>query len=298
MRARIIGSILTLLEKLTGKRFLYYTPSETNGLGMTAVWSKFGFWYTGNVYDPNDIAYGIAQNGQVEPEETALVNRILSTFTRDKTPVVYDIGANTGYYSILAASVHSARVYSFEPLLEHLTCLSSSSRLNGIEDHITTYQIALSDADEERDFYLGGSGSSLDPLFLGNASAKHIKVRSVQLDALREEEGMEHPDFVKIDVEGSEYAVLRGAIETIQTALPVLFIEIASTLRTLSRGFIHQDYEKIFELLSGLGYKSFILDGDLRQVSAEDRRDGVHMYLFLATQNPSHRPLLATLGNT
>jgi len=297
MKASIISAVLTLLERLTGKRFLYYTPSEANELGMTAVWSKFGFWYTGNVYDSNDIAYGIAQNGEVEPEETALVNHILGVISKDKTPVVYDIGANTGYYSILAASLHSARVYSFEPLPEHLTCLTSSSHLNRVEDNITMYQTALSDTDEERDFYLGGSGSSFDPLFLGNASAKHIKVRSTQLDALRQKEKINLPDFVKIDVEGSEYAVLRGAIETIGAALPVLFIEIASTLREHNRGFVHHDYEKIFELLASLGYKSFILDGGLRQVTADDRRDGVHMYLFLATKSPSHRPLLATLGN-
>lgn len=297
MKARIVVKILTFLGRLTGKRFLYYTPSGANELGMTAARSKFGFWYVGNVYDSNDIAYGIAQNGEVEPEETALVQRILGALSKDKTPVVYDIGANTGYYSIFAASVHNARVYSFEPLPEHLACLTSSSRLNRIEENITTYQIALGDTDEERDFYLGGSGSSFDPLFLGNSSAEHIKVRSVQLDALRQQSRMDLPDFVKIDVEGFEYPVLRGATETIKAALPFLFIEIASTLREQKREFVHQDYEKIFELLTGLGYKSFILDGDLRQVSADNRKDGVHMYLFLAPQNPLHRPLLATLEN-
>lgn len=265
---------------MTGKQVLYYTPNTHNGLGMTAT-KAAGFWYVGNVYDTADIAYGVAQHGLVEPGETALVERIFATIGLQKKPVVYDIGANTGYYSLLAACKYHSQVVAFEPVPAHVACLAESAQLNNVAEHVRIFTCALGEHTSKEELYLSGTGSSLDSAFIGNPDAPHTSVQVETLDTLIAHEGLTLPDFIKIDVEGHERKVLTGAHTLLTQTKPVLFVEITATIK--ARDFINSEYAETFALLARYGYVAYRLDGT-RLVSHDATQaapDGVHMYLFL-----------------
>lgn len=261
--------IASWFKKLTGKQLFYITPNKYNSLGKTAVWCDAGFWYVGNVYDSTDIAYGIAQNGLVEKEDTDLVVGILSKLN---APVVYDIGANTGYYGILAATQFNATVHSFEPIPEHVACIKESARINGVQDRVTTYTLALGSAKDSLELSLAGSGSTLTKDFLGNSSLQTLKVAVETLDSLN----LPAPHFIKIDVEGYEWEVLQGAKEVISKHKPVCFIEIAK--RFPERTFVHPHFSEIIKFFDEQNYK-------IERNTPEGLRDlteipnGVSMYL-------------------
>ncbi len=296
MIGRLLQHILKLADKITGRTFLYYKPNNHNELGMTAVKAEAGFWYAGNVYDINDIAYGIAQNGLVEKQETELVDRILKVLAQSKRPVVYDIGANTGYYSIFSAFKHNASVAAFEPVPVHVACLHESRKLNRLEEHIRIFTCGLGDCAEEKVLYLGGSGSSFNSQFLGKPDAESTRVSVETLDALVIREQLAYPDFVKIDVEGFEYNVLRGAQTVLQHSKPILFIEISSSLRSIGRAFENDKYIETFSLLSTMGYQPYKLVASvLKQHDTNaPQGEGIHMYLFLHPE--IHADLATAIG--
>lgn len=267
---KIFSLISRLFEKITGKKLFYITPNKHNNLGKTAVCSSLGFWYVGNVYDSTDIAYGISQNGLVEKDDTELVVKILSKLDN---PVVYDIGANTGYYGILAATKFNATVHSFEPIPEHVSCIEESACINGIKDRVITHTIALGSKHDSLELKLSGSGSTLSKDFLGEISVPTLKVTVETLDSLN----LSAPHFIKIDVEGYEWEVLQGAKETITKHKPICFIEIAKTFNT--RKFTHQNFDDIMNFFAVLGYK-VERNTPNGLVEATDVPDGVHMYLF------------------
>lgn len=290
MRQKLLAQLLKVLSVLTGKRFLYTEKNEYNTLGKTAVLSKYGFWYVGNVYDTSDLAYGIARNGVVEKEETDLVQKICGEMAKKKDLVVYDIGANTGYYSILEAYTHNARTVAFEPLSEHIACIRMSALLNNIEDRVQTFTCGLGDKIEEKTFYLAGTGSSFNEKFLDGVYTNQMRMSLTTLDTVVAKENLLRPDFIKIDVEGYELNVLVGAQNTLKEATPVLFIEVSKSLQNLGRNFINTNYTETFELLESHGYLAYFLqDGALKpHTTKTPGPDGIFMYLFLHKDQHAH----------
>lgn len=258
-------------EKITGKKIFYIEPNQHNALGKTAVLSNLGFWYVGNVYDSADIAYGISQNGLVEQNDTNLVIEILSKINN---PTVFDIGANTGYYGILAATKFNASVHSFEPIKEYISCIEESARLNNINNKVTTHNIALGSKSDNLELSLAGSGSTLTKSFLGELSVPTISVPIKTLDSLN----LPAPHFIKIDVEGYEWEVLQGAKKTIETYRPICFIEIAKTFS--ERNFTNKNWADIIKFFSDLNYKIERNTPQGLVDLTEHIPNGVHMYLF------------------
>lgn len=279
---------LRLLSTISGKKVLYIS-NKTIQPSHLAAKSNYGFWYIGNVYDQSDIAYGIAQNGTVEDFDTKTVISILKTLPSNF--VFFDIGANTGWYTMLAASLSpSSSIHSFEPLSEHTKCLAESASVNRYNERIHIHELALSNAQGHAEILLAGSGSSLNKNFLGKP-AKTRKIRTEILDVYLQNNQLPFPDFIKIDVEGHEYEVLKGAIAILDQH-PILFIEVAQSLKKIKRDFINENFEEVFKILEEKGYKVFILQNE--QVSAyttTNKIDGVHMYLCLHPS--SHSGLLS-----
>lgn len=279
MKKTLFDFLFRLLSNITSKKVVYISASYIRPTNL-AVKSKYGFWYCGNVFDKADISYGIASNGDVESFDSNLVTKILRSLRRDY--IFYDIGANTGWYSMLAASVSSdCSVFCFEPVAEHIECLKESSQLNQFQSRVFINPIALSDSSGKMPILLAGSGSSLEADFLStHEGSRMVDVRT--LDSIAQEKNIPAPDFIKMDIEGHEYKALLGAQNIVSKSSPILFIEIAKTLAGIHRDFIHKDYEKIFELLSSWGYVPFIAkDGILKKFDTTQREDGVYMFLFL-----------------
>jgi len=151
--------------------------------------------------------------GMYEPAKTDVVLKLLkpgSTFI--------DVGANIGDFSLLAASVigNEGKVLAFEPEAANCQWVKRNIELNG-HKNVEVFQLALSDSDGEAPLYLGGRcdyHSLLKDQREREAGAITVKTRT--LDSLLEERGQFRVDMIKVDVEGAELEVLKGARETLR----------------------------------------------------------------------------------
>jgi FkbM family methyltransferase len=134
--------------------------------------------------------------------------------------VVYDIGANVGFYSLLAAELvgETGRVIAFEPLARNLELLRVHVRINDLKQ-VEVIDAAVSDRAGEAAFD-NQTNASMGQL----NSAGQLKVRTVSLDDLTARGTLPLPDVLKIDVEGAEMAVLEGAKETLEKCHPMIFL--------------------------------------------------------------------------
>lgn len=135
--------------------------------------------------------------------------------------VFLDIGANVGVYSIFAAPHlgSEGQIYAVEPHLRNAVALMDNIMLNHLSDRISVLAIALSREASVIDFNYGdwATGSSHNQLQNGDAItlednpvASELKAAS-SIDVLIAAKTMRAPDFIKIDVDGIELAILEGA---------------------------------------------------------------------------------------
>jgi FkbM family methyltransferase len=144
--------------------------------------------------------------------------------------VFYDIGANMGFFSLIAAKLvgPTGFVNAFEPVAENATSIRENVHLNGFSN-INTCEVAVGSASGQAELLLtdwdGGStlaSSSVKP----SEPVSRRSVRVVALDDFIAEKNLRPPNFVKIDVEGLELEVMQGMTKTIGTAKPVLLYEV------------------------------------------------------------------------
>jgi FkbM family methyltransferase len=140
--------------------------------------------------------------------------------------VVYDIGAHVGFFTLLCSALAgpAGSVRAFEPRLENVERLTANLRANDARN-VRVVEAAVCDSEGEAAFIaddctlegrLGDSGDSVS-----------VRVTTTTVDACVAG-GMPLPDVLKIDVEGAEGSVIRGAAETIAKHGPTLLIEVHS----------------------------------------------------------------------
>jgi FkbM family methyltransferase len=171
--------------------------------------------------------------------------------------VVYDIGANIGYYSrFIARDLGASRLVCFEPMSENADLLEQNIRLGNHAGVARVFRLALSDHDGQEllqvDDVMGGT-AVLDQVSGGKPSEarEHLglgpktqAIQVVRLDSLIEREKLPPPGMMKIDTEGAEALVLAGAVQTLKTHRPRLAIALHGPEPTT----------KVLTLLGSLGY--------------------------------------------
>jgi FkbM family methyltransferase len=159
-----------------------------------------------------------------ERYEAALVGRLL-----DPGEVFWDVGANVGYFSLVAATAvgETGEVLAFEPGAASLERLTENVSLNPYKN-IRIFNLAVADADGEATLYRAdGIADSSASLFRAAAAAAAGEVcRTVALDGWLKQEGLRSPDFLKLDVEGAELAALQGAAGLLTASRPLLLVEM------------------------------------------------------------------------
>ncbi|WP_063800042.1 FkbM family methyltransferase [Bradyrhizobium retamae] len=233
------------------------------------------------VWDPEDMrtAPNIALlDGEYKPQELV----VLSNLTR-KAAVIFDVGANVGWYAIhLASTVNkTSRIFCFEPVPSTRAKLMRNVLLNGLEDRVRIFDFGLSDQSGTTQFFLPEVSGSVA------ASAKnlHPEERTIQvsvllekLDDIVEREQIARIDLIKCDVEGGELHVLRGAARVIERDKPVIFLEM---LRKCARQLDYHPHD-IIRLLAESGYRCWAVgDHRLREIDAVDEETPETNYVFL-----------------
>lgn len=173
----------------------------------------------------------------------------------DPDMVVYDIGANVGYFTLLASGLTGpeGRVVAFEPLPRNIRYLRRHVQINHLEN-VKVIEAAVSDHDGDGYFDLGPS-SAMGRLAVDGK----LKVQMVSLDTLLAEGQLAPPDVIKLDVEGAEYDALRGGWKLLETHRPLLFLDTHG----------RKAHHFTVALLDELGYCFEILDGKSLQETRE-----------------------------
>jgi FkbM family methyltransferase len=153
--------------------------------------------------------------------------------------VLYDIGANVGAYSLVAAKKPggAARVFAFEPSYATVAALSANIVLNGVTEQVTPMPVALSNTDAMTVFGLRAleAGSARHTLGGGPSdegpTLYQQPVMTLRLDTLIERFGLSQPNHIKLDVDGGELAVLEGAAHALASpALRSMLVEVSTSL--------------------------------------------------------------------
>jgi len=136
--------------------------------------------------------------------------------------VFVDVGANSGYFSMLAAGT-SARVFAFEPNPPVFRELSDHLDRNIPDGRVRAFELALSDRADRASLFVTAEHSGLSTLvsdsivaagYFGQPSA--VSVKTMTFDEWRERESVDRVDLMKIDVEGFEARVLAGMARSLR----------------------------------------------------------------------------------
>lgn len=155
------------------------------------------------------IAHKLIFDHEYEPFATSIVQKYIS-----EGQTFIDIGANIGYYSLLAAKIvgENGRVISFEPDERNFQDLIHNIGLNTF-NNISPYQKAVSLRTGMSRLYLSKDEPGAHSLEECRDTSESLLVYTVKLDEVTKD--MPVVDFIKIDTEGHEMSVLKGAHETL-----------------------------------------------------------------------------------
>ena len=179
--------------------------------------------------------------------------------------VFYDIGANVGVYSLVAAKYFAdkVKIYAFEPAFMNFSQLCKNIALNQCQDNIIPLQIALSDKTMLDSFNyssltVGGAQNTLGDAIDEKGQAFNPVFKqytlSYRIDDLIDNFEIPVPNHLKIDVDGIEFLVLKGAPKTMANeSLRSMIIELAEGERATEvinfladKGFkLHSKYPRM-----------------------------------------------------
>ena len=209
-----------------------------------------------------------------------LVNAILRNTSTD-SPIILDIGANVGLYTkaFAAAEKKPKKILAIEPSIYVFSILNIVTTQIPI---VSTLRLALNDKEGvvQLKTPLKASGSlrvGLSHIGIRNDNSQHVEyVKARRLDKLLAEEQIEEVDVVKMDVEGAEEQVLKGAQTLLKKTKPIWFVELIQDRASNFDSSAH----RIFRSFQHSGYKAFILNEsydwiEVQEISSE------YDYLFI-----------------
>lgn len=236
VRLARFGRLGNLLVRAAPNNYQY--PSKT-----VRLCERNGIKYSLDISDY--MQYCIYYQIDIEPREK------LYELVRNHTTII-DVGVNIGETLLNFAQLNNAGAcVGFEPVPELFEMARKNISLNGFQN-IVLNNLALSDCNGELYFNRPNANNS-GGIFLSSANQVESAgvVRAVSLDDYLAERRINDISLIKIDVEGFEMNVLRGAMLTLQRYRPTLFVEINDGfLKRQNSGAI-----EVFDFLQSLGYE-------------------------------------------
>ena len=216
--------------------------------------------------NPQDEGTGmyLMTTGVFEPGETELVKGLLKPGM-----VVADIGANIGYFSLIASRCvgESGRVYSFEPHPGNFELINKSVAANGYTN-VTPMNKAVSEKSGTMRFFIDTSNSANGSFGEGNVPGEKpgIDVETVTLDEFFASAERRRPDFIKMDAQGAEGLILAGG-DTVLSEAP---LQILLEFWPFGLQNCGTDPANFLERLRNMGFRCTVIDDDgSRRVAGE-----------------------------
>lgn len=200
---------------------------------------------------------GFTQNIYCGLQDAAEMAYVLHALSEDDLFV--DIGANAGAYTVLACGVKQARGFCFEPVPSTFLRLKDNLNLNNLQSRVSAYNIGLSDSDGEL-LFTADENSTNHVIQHGTQSEKTLMVPVRTLDSVLQGES---PAMLKIDVEGFETPVLKGA--SLVLANPSLHTVLMELNGLGSRYGFDEDW--IADYMRAYGFLPFEYDPFSRELS-------------------------------
>jgi FkbM family methyltransferase len=213
--------------------------------------------------DPTEKAILDFYNARVfyEPEVAGLMTSVLKA-----GDVVIDVGANCGFFTVLAATLTGPRghVMAFEPAATCVTRMRGNLDRNRLTNVNIIDRVAAAQSGETK-FYLNSDNSGGNALWdpgewPGNAKSRAnpmpVSVAATTIDAEYQQHTLPIPKLIKIDTEGAEQRVLEGAVNLLANCkVPFIVVELHE-FALVKLGCTQQSLRGLME---GLGYSTFAL---------------------------------------
>lgn len=237
-----------------------------------------------SVPSKSQIARGLYEGFYEGPERAFLLKYLRPA------DVFYDIGANVGLYSVLAATAigSQGRVYAFEPNEESLHFLRRNlARIRGCRTQV--FSLAVSDVEGTLELSVPTQGydawATLGAVTTVDTPVVRREIRAATLDGLHASEGLAAPTVVKIDVEGWELHVLDGAGTVLKSSdPPLLMVELCDRA---SEGAGSSTLE-LLSAIEALGMEVFELSKESPALVPLRRRDSYpYLNVFAAAPGSS-----------
>ena len=192
--------------------------------------------------------------------------------TIKKSGVILDIGANIGSISLYFASINSnAQILSFEPHPDTFSIAKENIKLNTF-NNIKLLNIGLGEVKDVLKLYeVNKNNPGMNRII---AEEKKLPFKQIEIDTLDNvmlKNNITKVDFIKLDVEGYEYSVLKGGINTLYSK-PVLFIELDdNNLRENNKCA-----KELISLILSTGYKEIYRADNLTQITLDTDFSNCH----------------------
>lgn len=235
--------LLKIIKKFIDKKKFMSVLVDVKGYWFL---TKYNFYIFSN---SKDRILEIDQNGYWEEIESQF---ILNNLKSNDTFI--DIGANIGYFSLLASTV-TDKVYCIEAVPSTYNMLQNNIKFN--QRDIKAFNIAMSGSDNDGELLFPKNPSPKNHVLNSKKldNTETILVKSKSFDLFVMENGIKQIDFIKIDIEGYEYFFLEGARKSIEKNDPIILIEIEDS-RTQKFGI---KAEKIFDYFKSLNYRYYVV---------------------------------------
>lgn len=246
------------------------------------LFKKSDFWEIVNLNDKNLLCLKNSYRKKKDSDDDWF-----DLLSKDSS-CIFDVGCNIGYTALLALTNDNVKkILLIDPNPEALFIAHKNLIKNNLIGKAITYVSFVSDViDNEIDFYTIGHGAA-GSIYRSHAETaaslnSFIKVKTVTLDYLMDYFEL-FPDFIKIDVEGAEFLVLKGSKNLVNKMQPKILVEVHSN-KELS---MFDNTQNILQWCEEVEYSAWYLSNKTMLINADEvkQRGKFHMLLLPKKHN-------------
>jgi FkbM family methyltransferase len=185
-----------------------------------------------------------------------------------KGDVVIDIGAHIGLFSVCASQLtgETGKVYAFEPAPKTNNLLKHTITINKMQNTIHSRKEAIGEADGVTFFNISdleADNSNSLVAYKTDRELRKVEINLMSIDSFVSKYTLNKVNFIKIDAEGYELDVLKGAQQTLKTLKPTVIL----ALHPAGINANGDTLEQIFDLIQSLSFTMFLVK---KKISREE----------------------------